>query len=863
MPGKEWGGGKAFNAPSLSHLARKASGSYYTPAHLVEALLDSALEPLLERAMQAENPESALLDLKICDPACGNGHFLLAAGRRLAARLAGYRSGGKPSETDRRRALAEALEHCLYGMDINPEALGSCLSALRQESGACGRESLQRHFICANSLLGAKARAMEKSFSGMAEAEELKSALHRLAGPLFTDKIKRPDPPASLAEIRMGEKAFRQWQSSPQWEKCKFIYDWWTAIFLRNRGGGEAAERNIRLEDLARYILSGSCPGNARTQVFAAANAYGFFHCELMFPEVAAKGGFDAMLGNPPWEHDEIREKEWFLAHGREDIAALPGKKRKIAISALEKDAPQTYSRFADDRERRKAKRYFYAKSGLYPLCGGGRANLYALFAEWMRRHLNETGRMGCVLPSGIATDYTTRFFFREMVESGSLISLYDFENRGNFPGVHSAYKLCLLTAGSGVAKIAEQGRFMFFANSLEDLDREEKCFRLSAADISLLNPETRSCPVFRCKKDAELTKAVYRRLPILGKQGENCWNIEFRQGLFNMTNDSHIFRERGQLEKDGWRLEGNVFHKEGKKYLPLYEAKMTGLCNHRAADVVKSRTALARQAQALELRVESLENPGRLAMPFFWVPEEACRARSAPWKRDWFLGFASVSSPTNARTLIPAIIPFAGAGNSFAILLGGEKAGLYPFLCANLSSFIFDYIVRQKIGGMNLNFYLMRQLPVLPPAAYDVPAPWQPDISLAQWLRPRMLELIHTAEDTRKFADDMGHEGAPFAWRGARRAEIMAEIDAAFFHLCLPADRNGKWRKCDRENDAEYRVLESAFPGPRHALEHIMDSFPIIREKETRAHGEFKTKKMILENYGRMGSAMFSANAH
>ena len=134
------------------------------------------------------------------------------------------------------------------------------------------------------------------------------------------------------------------------------------------------------------------------------------------------------------------------------------------------------------------------------------------------------------------------------------------------------------------------------FAHAVEELYDPERRFTLSPNDIALLNPNTRTCPIFRSRKDAELTKAIYRRVPVLSREAsdgdpeENPWGIRFRQGMFNMTSDSDLFRSRSDLEADGWRLKGNVFHKNGEECLPLYEAKMIHHFDHRWASYGEAR---------------------------------------------------------------------------------------------------------------------------------------------------------------------------------------------------------------------------------------------------------------------------------
>ena len=415
-------------------------------------------------------------------------------------------------------------------------------------------------------------------------------------------------------------------------------------------------------------------------------------------------------------------------------------------------------------------------------------------------------------------------------METGALVSLFDFENRNRiFPDVDSRMKFCLFTAGNGQRSIAGQrpdadqrpntdqrpdaslraatspngsssvngpppalrsvtgsdqppaagqlqpvtsqrpaggAEFVFFAHTVEELRDPERRFTLSSEDIALLNPNTRTCPVFRSRKDAELTKAIYRRVPVLvreardGRPAENPWGIQFNR-MFDMSNDSHLFRTRTQLEAEGWELDGNVFRRDddGAEYLPLYEAKMTQMYNHRAADVVVSDRARQRKAQPAPLDDAMLADPGRSAIPLYWIDERRCsEALDGLWDRDWLLGFTNVTSPTNERTMNSVVFPRAGAGNSMPVLLGTEHALDFRVLYANLCSFVFDYAVRQNIGGVNLNFYLVNQFPVLPPEMAGETCPWDASRTIDSWVTVRVLELTYTAWDLESFANDCGY---------------------------------------------------------------------------------------------------------
>lgn len=169
------------------------------------------------------------------------------------------------------------------------------------------------------------------------------------------------------------------------------------------------------------------------------------------------------------------------------------------------------------------------------------------------------------------------------------------------------------------------------------------------------------------------------------------------------------------------------------------------------------------------------------------------------------------------------------------------------------MSSYVTDYFVRQKLGGINLTLNYLFQFPILSPSIFELPCPWSPSIILKDWLLPRALELIYTAEDMRPFARDMGYDGEPFVWDEERRVFLRAQIDAACFHLYLSANRDGTWKRCEKETDKEYKELVAAFPTPRVAVDYIMDTFPITKNHDISIYGSYRTKELILDRYDKL----------
>ena len=166
---------------------------------------------------------------------------------------------------------------------------------------------------------------------------------------------------------------------------------------------------------------------------------------------------------------------------------------------------------------------------------------------------------------------------------------------------------------------------------------------------------------------------------------------------------------------------------------------------------------------------------------------------------------------------------------HKFPLMMPSLDPQLVAGLYANLSSIPFDYCARQKVSGLSLTYFTMRQLPALRPGEYTMPAPWAPSIRIHDWLLPRVLELAYTAWNLKAFAEDCGDEGAPFVWDPARRFQLRCEIDAAFFHMYGLSREDTAW---------------------------ILDTFPVLERSEEREHGEYQTKRVVLETYDALAAA-------
>ena len=903
----------AFVLKSASGNERKTTGSYYTPTSLITCLLDSALDPVLDEAVAKPSPERAILELKVCDPACGSGHFLIAAAHRIAKRLAAVRTQEEEPAPDAVcHALRDVIGRCVFGVDINPMAVELCQVALWMEALEPGKplSFLKHHVQCGNSLLGATPallargipdeafepiegddKALCRGFRKQNRSErqgegDLFADLHpweRLGDVAAAIAGLDAQPDDTAEQVRAKEQQYERLVAEGSYRTSgRFLADLWCAAFVWKKTREfdfpitERVFRRVKKSphDVTPWMYD---------EVRRLAGQSQFLHWHLAFPGVfrpPAKGekpdneltgwcgGFDVVLGNPPWERIKLQEQEWFAAHGRTDIAgARTAAARGKMIQALATTDAALYQAFLDDRRKAEGESHFVRDSsgddeeagrwGMFPLCGRGDVNTFSLFAELNRNLISPTGRLGCIVPTGIASDDTTKAFFQDLMGSRTLASLFGFENEEFiFPGVHHSTKFCLMTL-AGVKRSHPTTHFVFFARQVEHLADPARRFTLSTDDLALISPNTGTCPIFRFARDAELAKAIYRRVPILireGGQPTNPWGIRYLR-MLDMANDSALFRTANDLSGDGWELDGNVFRKGDASYLPLYEAKMTNLFDHRHGSIVGSEdvadlSGIPAQATTLEQH----QDANHRAVPRYWVPATAVdeRLKRSSWPHRFFISFRDVARSTDIRTAIHAVLPRVGVGHKAPLILPfAAGPGDQALLLANLNSFVFDYFVRQKTGGASLSLFIVKQVPVLPPDHYRQPCLWSREELLAEWLRPRVVELVYTAWDLKPFAEDCGYDGEPFRWDEERRFQLRCELDAAYFHLHFGT---GEWHQAPEEPDADFARLKEEFPTPRHAVEYVMDTFSVVRKVDMERHGHYRTKHQTLQVYDQLG---------
>jgi hypothetical protein len=465
-------------------------------------------------------------------------------------------------------------------------------------------------------------------------------------------------------------------------------------------------------------------------------------------------------------------------------------------------------------------------EGGAYPLLSGGDVNLYSLMVERSARLARADGIIGLLVPSGIGADLGAAPFFRSISTTGRLAALLDFENRRNrlglepfFPDVHSSFKFSALIFG-GKERHFPNAECAFFKQSAEEA--ELGAFALAPEEFAAVNPNTGTAPVFRTPRDAAITKGIYARLPVLVDRREDpprrLWPVRYLR-MFDMTNDSGKFKTAAELRALGaYEVEGGDWEKGSARWVPLYEGKMVQAYDHRAASVVVNPANVNRPAQPEPANDAQHADPAWLPRPQFWVSISDIDENI---EQDWTISYKMITAPTNARSFIAAILPKSGVGNSMGTLIIhpviDNKTKYVTCIVSNSNSFVCDYVLRQKIQGQNINWYILEQLPFVRPDAFAR----RFGVKTAEAIiRDDVLALTYTAHDMAGFAKALGYDGPPFPWDAEDRLRRRARLDAIFFHL-YGLDRD----------DADY----------------VMGTFPIVREQEQAAYGRYRSRDLVL----------------
>lgn len=768
---------------------------------------------------------------------------------------------------DRHLVRRMILKRVVHGVDKNPMAVELAKLALWLHTFTVGAplSFLDHHLCCGDALYGERLATVRISLDKLGALFNDSQVAGLLQAAQIFGEINAIND-IDLQEVERSRRLMEEAHDSLS--GLKQVFDIWQAIRwiapldapkrLRNEKHATASELfSGRYKRTLMQLLHGNvrvqsddAKVDARVNALldecrALAKTENFLHWELAFPGVwqnlasgAGGGGFDAIIGNPPWDRMKLQEVEWFAERRPEIARQTRAADRKAMIEALKRDHDPLAGDYALAAKRAEDGTRVARDCGEYPLLSNGDINLYALFVERASCFVQPQGIVGLLTPSGIAGDKGAANFFRSLSTTGRLAALFDFENRkGFFPDVDSRFKFCALVFGGGKRQFSTT-RCAFYLHRTSDLDDSERTIELSAADFAVVNPNTGTAPIFRSRRDAELTTRIYRQHPVLVKhhfateldavsreQTEDRSKIASMDCLypvryctmFHMTNDSDLFKSETWLSNNGgYKVAANRWRCGGEEYLPLYEGKMVQAYDHRAASVVVNPESLHRPAQPKSATAAEHQNTNWLPLPQFWISKTQVQGKSNCF---WHIGFKDVTAPTNMRTVIATIVPQAGFGNTLALILPTDNGAtsFLPLLLANMNSMVLDYCARQKVQGQHLNWYVVEQLPFIAPSRFEEKLG---SGSIADLLRREVLHLSYTAHDLAGFARDLGYHGDPFIWDVEDRRHRMARLDALFFRLY----------GLNREEAA-----------------YVLDTFPIVRQADEAEFGRYRSKELIL----------------
>ena len=393
--------------------------------------------------------------------------------------------------------------------------------------------------------------------------------------------------------------------------------------------------------------------------------------------------------------------------------------------------------------------------------------------------------------------------------------------------------------------------------------------------DFALLNPNTKTCPVFRTSRDARLTTKIYHRCKVLMNDvtGENPWRIRFAR-MFDMSNDSHWFRTYAQLTDAGAVYQAPNFILDGKTYVPLYEGKMIWHYNHHYGTWP---TSGERPNSISTPPLAELDDPNSSIMPWYWVPQSEVENRLVKtdkdgnvvweWKHKWMIGYRCIARSVDIRTFVMSLIPdAAGVGHSATFVF--TDCGTMPaaVFTAALSSLVFDYAVRQKVGGINMSTFFVKQFPIL---TLDQIPDWAESLIIE-----RVAELCYFNHDLDGWMDELWHDEEmtddirfamldrleecnnlyfdddkysmpefsnmqPYIYNEQRRAIAQAELDAILAHLY------------GLTTEELHYILD---PEDVCGKGCINETFRVLRDNEMRQYGEYRTKRLVLEAWNKFG---------
>lgn len=864
-------------------LERKQTGSYYTPEPLVRFLNTKAVvDPLRERfekeyrkrfnefldqassgqdegsrkgatraaiAIVERFVNDVVLDFKVCDPAMGSGHFLVDAGNQMAGlivellaeipNIKGLSTKVTSNPNDWRRLITR---NCLYGLDLNPLAVDLAKLSLWLNCFAINHKLtfLDHHLRCGNSLIGIRTLDQLKTVPKRKNEKEKKSKQQVL--PYFDDLSKlliqssttieaipnieeddtdrqkimferahelafvRLDPLANLYTAYLMDSGITE-------EQYRELFSY----FAAGRNKSQIGDRELK--DVSHKV------GNYKKK-------HQFFHWALEFPDVFKKngmGGFNAAVGNPPWDIVKPNSQEFFSNYDPEFRAYGKQEANRVAEQLMRRN-PLIRERWEICCNVFQEQSLYFREPEVYNAIGKGDINTFKLFLEQFFDLLCKKGRMGIVVPSGIYTDQGCQALRELLFDQSEVKFFYCFENRRGIFNIHRSFKFVLFSMEKGGKTDEFKGAFME-----HDPDRlpaiDKNALKISVEQVRKFSPNSLSVMEFRKQQDIDIASKIYGRWPLIEELLEKKWSSKFGSE-FHMTNDSHLFVNRANIVSSD-------------EFLPLWEGKQIWILNHGMMEatyyIKKSDTA-----------AQFTTNSTRLV-------------------------YRALASNTNERTLVSSVVAkYFPTGNS--LIVCPLRSSWALTLSAIMGSFVLDWLTRGKVTT-NLNMFMVEQLPIVDFDKRNISKNSGRFLN-ARAITARASRLICTSEEFSKVWSECFEIEwcSPTFWYPTPGIPIDSygpqnEVEIRK-HLAEDASSlTNQWKtRCgvfdcthdrrDNGDRAQLRAEIDAYVAHLYGLSrkefaYILDTFPVLKRKEEEAFGEYMSKRKCLEEYDRIASIL------
>lgn len=839
---------------------RKTSGAFYTGQELISLILDETLNPLIDEALRDKDPETAILNLTVCDPACGSGHFLVAAARRLARSLATIRTGDpEPSPPDQRAAMRDVVARCIYGVDLNDLALEVAKVALWLEALTPGKPFayLDHHLKVGNALLGATPALVAKNIPDAAFAPLLgddtkrtsklrarnkteRRIRERQTVGQFTLDMRTLDLPTAqiskraqdldfavgetIEQVRAAADAWRRLDADPELAHARLIHDAWCAAFVQSK---PATEPPYGITDRVLADLNqqpGVVIDDAKDVINELARQYRFFHWHLEFPGIFTvpdsgtaanghgwNGGFSVVIGNPPWETLSPDTREFF-AQLVPEIRTLAKSEKETRIAELLTE-PVYAARWERHQRELFATAHMLKRSGRYVMyaegnLGKGDFNTYRSFIELALTHTRRYGYAGQVVQSGIFAGANVSAIRQHLLSDCTWTAVYGCDNKGGtwFPGVtlenFGAYAArCGLPPPAGHELRAAFG---LHSPSSVQVDIAQRLIRFDTALIREQNPDTLAIPDIRDAQLARISRDLYRAYPGLGTPIDGLPSRDF-------STEQHMNDRKGVFGAD-------------PAGVPIYEGRMIDFYDHRA------KTYVSGHGNSSVWQQQPFGTTSKQIVPQWRVLSQDLANDDVRERIKGFrIAFMDIADPGRQRSFVCAYVPPGTVCGHTVPTLTFDQDWYGPIYLAIANSLAIDLLARQRCLSKHMTFSILDSLPIARLSKED---------RRSAWLVERALLLTCTSVDMTPLWNSMAEHGWVTAIPGNH----------------VPGVQDPDERRRLRA-DIDAYVAQHVYNLRRDDFERIISTFTQLEGIEIKAHGEFLTKRLVLDAYDRLAN--------